>query len=130
MEPPPRARMMTSMPGSSLSRPSADAIPGTASGPCTGVGARTISARGQRRAATWQMSWKTAPAGGATEHHAAELGLRVLQGEVEVAGAVAAEVGHLAVDPDVGEPQVALHELLEVAGQPGDSVRFNHPSPP
>src|SRR3989304_4500524 len=58
--------MMTSMWGSWLSWRMAWQMPPAASAPCTGVGASTTWARGQRRPVTLQMSWKTAPVGEGT----------------------------------------------------------------
>src|SRR3972149_2988558 len=63
-EPPPRATMITSMSPRRFSVSMAPAMPRGASGPWTGVGARTTSASGQRRLRTLQMSWGTAAAGG------------------------------------------------------------------
>ena len=64
----------------------ADDDAGTASAPCTAVGARTISASGQRRVRTLQMSWKTAPDGRGDDADAArEAGQRPLAGLVEEA---------------------------------------------
>jgi hypothetical protein len=61
-------------------------------------------------------------AGAALEEDAAELVLAFLECEVDVAGGGAAEVGDLALDPHVGEAEVALEELLEVAADVGDRV--------
>ena len=64
----------------------------------------------------------------ALEHHAGYLGVRVLEGEVDVAALGAGEVRDLALDPEVGEGEVTLEEVLEVAGEGGDGGGFDHGS--
>src|SRR5439155_9134631 len=49
----------------------------------------------------------------ALEHDASNLSVRILEGEVDVAALGACEVGDLALHPEVGEPEVALKEVLQ-----------------
>src|SRR3989454_8304837 len=62
----------------------------------------------------------------ALEHDASNLSVRILEGEVDVAALGACEVGDLALHPEVGEREVALKEVLQIAGEGGDGGGFNH----
>ena len=62
----------------------------------------------------------------ALEHDALDGGVGVFKGEVDVAALGAREVGDLTFDPEVGEGEVALEKVLEVAGEGGDGGGFNH----
>ena len=69
--------------------------------------------------------------GDVAEADAVEGGVFVLEGEVEVAGAMTLEVGDLAADEDIGEDLIALEEALDVGrgiqdGEDGGGMLLGH----
>src|SRR5205823_1226763 len=62
------------------------------------------------------------------KHDATQREIAFLQREVDVPASGPVEVGDLALHPEVGELEIALKELFDVTGEPGDAVGFNHGS--
>ena len=58
------------------------------------------------------------------EEGAAELGVLVLDGEVDVAGAGVGEVGDLATDPEIGELAVMIEQIAQVADDLPDGANL------